>query len=141
MNKEIRFFLIAIVLYTVSLSCAGQQRLTIVAGNFRSSAGVAVVNLFREHDDIPKAPFRTMSVKINDGRSVITFENLPAGDYAAILFHDENSNGTIDHRFGFPKEPMGFSNNWRLSLFSGMPTFEKLKFNVGESRSYTIVLQ
>jgi uncharacterized protein (DUF2141 family) len=138
---NMKLFLSVAAFCAVSRACFGQQRLTIVAGNFKNDVGNAVVNLFRTHDDLPKTPFRTMTAKITNGRAVVTFEDVPAGYYAAILFHDENSNGVIDHRFGFPKEPMGFSNNWRLSLFSGMPTFEKLKFNVGESRSYTIMIQ
>jgi len=136
-----KLFLNIVALCIVSLSCLGQERLTIVAGNFKSTSGKAVVNLFRQQDDIPKKPFRTGSAKIVNGRATIGFENLPVGYYAAILFHDENSNDIVDHRFGFPNEPMGFSNNWRLSLFSGMPTFEKLKFEFRESGSYAILIQ
>jgi uncharacterized protein (DUF2141 family) len=63
------------------------------------------------------------------------FENLPNGSYAAIVYHDENDNGTLDHKFAFPSEPMGFTNNWNLSLFSGMPTFKKLRFeHSGQTR-------
>ena len=60
---------------------------------------------------------------------MVEFKNLPYNVYAAIVVHDKNSNGIIDHRFGMPNEPLGFSNNWKLSLFSGMPTFQKLKFS------------
>ena len=134
-------FLNMTTLCVMSLSCFGQEKLTIAAGNFKSNSGKAVVNLFRRQDDIPKKPFRTGTAKIVNGQATIGFENLPVGFYAAILFHDENSNDIVDHRFGFPSEPMGFSNHWRLSLFSGMPTFEKLKFDFHESGSYTIMIQ
>jgi uncharacterized protein (DUF2141 family) len=60
---------------------------------------------------------------------LIAFNEIPIGEYAAIAYHDKNSNSTLDHKMGFPNEPMGFSNNWNFSLFSGMPTFKKLKFN------------
>jgi uncharacterized protein (DUF2141 family) len=82
---------------------------------------------------VPKKPFRIASGKISKGKALVRFEDLPYGDYAAIIFHDENANGVLDHRFGFPNEPMGFSNAWRLSLFSGMPTFKKLKFEFREN--------
>lgn len=75
------------------------------------------------------------SVSIVDGNAMIVFQNIAYGDYAAILFQDENSNGELDHRFGFPNEPMGFSNEWDLTLFSGMPTFKKLKFQFSESKA------
>lgn len=137
----IKIFLYIAAFCVVSISSIGQQRLTIEARNFKSNSGQAVVNLFRAQDDMPKKPFRTGSAKIMDRQSTITFDDLPIGNYAAILFHDENANNTIDHRFGIPNEPMGFSNNWRLSLFSGMPTFEKLKFDFKERGSYTIMIQ
>ena len=89
-----------------------------------------MVNLFREQDEIPKNPFRTEKGKIENGISKIEFFDLPPGSYAAIVFHDENLNGILDHKFGFPNEPMGFSNKWKLTLFSGMPTFRKLKFQL-----------
>lgn len=55
------------------------------------------------------------------------FENLPNGSYAAIVYHDEKDNGALDHKLAFPGEPMGFTNNRSLSLFSGMPTFTEAK--------------
>ena len=105
--------------------------LVIEAGIFRDNGGKAVVHLFRREDALPKKPFMESSSIIVDGKTKIIFKNIPFGDYAAIIFHDENSNDRIDHRFGLPNEPMGFSNHWKLSLFSGMPTFEKLKFSFG----------
>lgn len=102
--------------------------LKIEGTNFSSEKGKAIVNLFRKEDDVPNKPYLQASAKIENGKAVIVFENLPYGDYAAILYHDENNNGTLDHRLGFPNEPMGFSNDWKLTLFSGMPNFEKLSF-------------
>ena len=43
--------------------------------------------------------------------------NLEPGDYAVAIYHDENGNGQLDKRlFGIPKEPYGFSNNYRPRL-------------------------
>jgi uncharacterized protein (DUF2141 family) len=103
--------------------------LTIDAGNFSSDSGRAVVMLFREVDDLPKTPFMKAAGAIQNGKSVILFANIPFGEYAAILYHDLNSNGILDHNWlGFPKEPKGFSNCWKLTIFSGMPSFSQLKF-------------
>ena len=115
--------------------------LVIEAGIFHDNRGKAVVHLFRREDALPKNPFMESSSIIVDGKTKIIFKNIPFGDYAAIIFHDENSNDRIDHRFGFPNEPIGFSNHWKLSLFSGMPTFEKLKFSFGvENTALKIML-
>ena len=56
------------------------------------------------------------------------------GDYAAILVHDENGNGKIDHSFGLPAEQLGYTNNWTLGVFTGMPSFAKLKFSFNADR-------
>jgi uncharacterized protein (DUF2141 family) len=45
------------------------------------------------------------------------------------VFHDENGNGTLYHNIlHFPAEPLGFSNQFYLGIFSGLPSFEKLQF-------------
>jgi uncharacterized protein (DUF2141 family) len=56
-------------------------------------------------------------------------DNLPDGDYALTLFHDENSNGKLDKNFlGAPREPYGFSNNPRI-VFKA-PGYDKCYFSV-----------
>lgn len=127
-NKTILILLSTLTLF--SLVCKGQQSgtLTFRLTDFESSNGSAVVNLFREQDDIPQKPFKTLTAPIQDGVATLTISDIPFVEFAAIAYHDENGNGALDHWMGFPNEPMGFSNNWNLSLFSGMPTFKKLKF-------------
>jgi uncharacterized protein (DUF2141 family) len=125
----------ALILITTSIlalvmNCLAQEAgtLRITATNFESENGQAVANLFREQDDLPKKPFRSVKTSIKDGLGELVFQGLPNGSYAVIVYHDKNDNGTLDHKLGLPNEPMGFSNNWNLSLFSGMPTFKKLRF-------------
>ncbi len=109
--------------------------LTIHIKNFHHTEGKAVVDLFREEDDFPKKPFRRETGIITNDTATIIFTDLPYGNYAIILFHDENSNGILDHTIFLPSEPIGFSSNWRLSLFSGMPNFEKLQFIFSEFKN------
>ncbi|MFN7146402.1 MAG: DUF2141 domain-containing protein, partial [Myxococcota bacterium] len=91
----------------------------------------AVAKLFR-----PGAPLTlpnavaTAKGAVRDGRAACHFPDLAEGAYALVVFHDTNDNGAIDHRFGWPAEPLGFSGGFRLSLTSGRPTFEKLRFDV-----------
>ncbi|MBL4656339.1 MAG: DUF2141 domain-containing protein [Bacteroidia bacterium] len=109
--------------------------LTIKTDNFSHDKGQAVIKLFQKDEDVFGEAFIQLDETIKNGKVVFTLENIPFKDYAATLFHDENSNGILDHKFGFPNEPMGFSNNWKLTLFSGMPNFDKLsfKFSIQES--------
>ena len=130
MNNKKRILLLVPVFTLLSIICNGQQSGTLIfrITGIETSEGVAIVNLFRAQDDLPKMPFKTLCASIQNCVASVSFAGIPTGDYAAIAYHDKNSNGTLDHRMGFPNEPMGFSNNWNLSLFSGMPTFNKLKF-------------
>lgn len=49
------------------------------------------------------------------GTVIVVVNNVPAGDYAAQAFHDENRNHDIDQGlFGIPKEGVGFSRNARV---------------------------
>jgi uncharacterized protein (DUF2141 family) len=61
----------------------------------------------------------------------MTFDNLPRGDYAVAVFHDENMNGRLDKNiFGIPKEGYGFSNNPKKSM--GPPKFTDVKFQLSQ---------
>jgi uncharacterized protein (DUF2141 family) len=116
--------------------------LMINVSNLKDEKGKAVVHLFRKDDDIPEKPFMKLSTGIKEEKAEFKLQNLSFGQYAAIIFQDENENGILDHKWGFPNEPMGFSNEWKLTLFSGMPNFEKLKFEFSENNKvYDIVIK
>ena len=107
-------------------------KLTFNLTGFEDNAGQVLVELFRREDKVPAKPFMEVTAKIINREAVVTIENLPYGVYAAIIVHDKNSNGHIDHRMGMPSEPLAYPNNWKLTLLSGMPTFDKLKFSFSQ---------
>lgn len=103
--------------------------LTVTATGFRHTRGHAEAKLFRPGENVLGGPFRRARVVPQAGQARFQFADLPLGDYALVVFHDENDNGKIDHNFlGLPAEPLGFSNGFSPGLFTGMPSFEKLKF-------------
>lgn len=69
----------------------------------------------------------------------VTFE-VPSGRYAVAVYHDLNENKKLDkNRVGFPKEPYGFSNNYRPKF--SRPTFANCAFEIGDSpKTMTIKL-
>lgn len=134
--KKISLISIAVVLFIVAgmLSSveAQQENLVVHVSGFTHEGGQAVVSLYREEDDIPSKPYIRSAEEIRQGKATFIFSNLQYGDYAIIVFHDENSNNDLDHNFfGFPAEPLGYSNGFKFSLFSGMPNFSKLRFTFG----------
>lgn len=73
--------------------------------------------------------FRGDVSPIENGRAEFVFEDVPFGEYAAKLFHDENGNDRFDMSLiGLPKESYAFSNGARAYL--GQPSFERSKFVV-----------
>lgn len=68
-----------------------------------------------------------MKVKIENRKAEYTFEELPFGEYAIKLFHDENMDGELDTNFlGIPTEDYGFSNNVRGTF--GPADYDDAKF-------------
>jgi len=65
--------------------------------------------------------FAAMALRANAARkSAVVLTNLDPGQYAVILFHDENENGRIDKNvLDVPTVPYGFSNN--VQGFPGLP--------------------
>ncbi|HEY2486192.1 MAG TPA: DUF2141 domain-containing protein [Candidatus Binataceae bacterium] len=54
---------------------------------------------------------KTTSGPIHDGIAECDFDQVPAGEYAIAVYHEENSNGKLDRIFvGIPKEGVGVSN-------------------------------
>jgi uncharacterized protein (DUF2141 family) len=102
--------------------------LSVDADGFTGNQGHALARLYLPGMVVTGDPSMTVSASIAGGRAHFEFPPMPSGSYAVVVVHDRNDNGRIDHVLGFPSEPLGFSHGFTLSLFSGMPTFEKLCF-------------
>ena len=73
----------------------------------------------------------TATVPARTGFVTVDVPNVPAGTWAVLAYHDENSNKTLDTNFvGMPKEGYGFSNG-AASKF-GPPSFKDAAITVGE---------
>jgi uncharacterized protein (DUF2141 family) len=72
----------------------------------------------------------------------IVFEKVLAGEYGLVAFQDIDKNKDLKTNFvGFPKEPIGFSNDAKIKL--GPPDFEdaKVKVEAGKTLTLTITLK
>jgi len=97
--------------------------LTVVTGEFRSVKG----NLFIELADEKGAVLYAEIHPVTGNTATVRFDSLLPGPKAVRLFHDENSNGTLDTNFfGIPTEGYGFSNNPRSRF--GEPSFRDRLF-------------
>ena len=108
-------------------------KITIVATGFASEKGEVLVQLADSQQDYDDdgAGYRMAIVKPKDGRATIVFEDVPYGEYAIKLFHDENSNQKLDIGWTGPEERYGFSNNARGMI--GPPAYEKARFQLSSA--------
>jgi uncharacterized protein (DUF2141 family) len=114
---------------------SSEPTLTIEITNIKHSKGTLRLGVFRAGTTFgstyAKPDFGQMVAVTGKGIER-TIMSLPPGRYALALYHDMNDNWKLDKNFvGYPKEPYGFSNNYR-PVFSG-PNFEDCAFEVKES--------
>ena len=128
--------LIALALF-VSTALAAQQgesneykAIEVSVTNVTSEKGKVEFALYTENGFLQK-PFATKSANIEGKISRVVFENIPAGEYAVICFHDANENNLMDFEMnGMPIENFGASNN---VYEMGPPVFDNSKFVHGNT--------
>jgi len=103
--------------------------LTVLIDGFNSDKGdarIALCNSIEGYKSDDKA-FRREAARISNGKADWAFKDLPFGEYALKVFHDENGNFKLDKNlFGAPAEAYGFSNNARATF--GPPDYKKAAF-------------
>jgi len=116
--------------------------ITVVITDLRNTDGEILISLYDKAEGFPKdrdAIIRTAAVEPDASGQVTTvFADLPYGDYAIAVLHDEDT--SHDMTFGvlhLPKEGYCFSNNVKVRFKP--PKFEKTKFTLdGDSVTQTL---
>jgi len=103
---------------------------TVLATGFTNEKGMVLIQLANSAEDYDRddTAFRHAELKVDGDRVTHVFEDVPYGEYAIKIFHDENGNRKIDMGWRGPTERYGFSNDARGLL--GPPGFEAAKFEV-----------
>jgi uncharacterized protein (DUF2141 family) len=116
------------------------DELRIVVSGLRNHQGSVICSLWAgaNSDEFTKTGTqeRTLSVPIHDRQAVCEFKALPAGAYAATVFHDENGDGKFNRRFGYPLEGYGFTNNVRPMVKA--PSFDECKIEYAGKSILTV---
>ncbi len=108
----------------------------------QSDDGRALVSLFLTEKGFPdrgQHAYQKVAAKIQGRRARVKFPNVPAGDFAVAVLHDENGNFKMDTGlFGIPKEGYGASRDARRTF--GPPRFEdaRLRLAPGETKRITV---
>ncbi len=103
------------------------------------SVGVSVVNSADAWDGKAAAVDR-QRLPVSGKELTFSFADLPPGEYAVMVMHDENGNGELDFNvLGIPSEGYGFSNNPEAF---GKPRYDAARFKLAsEGGAITIRLQ
>ena len=118
--KTIACFFLSLFLTYNSFS----TELKISVTNLKSSTAPIMVAVYKKCSPFPdeKAAVSYLTVTPHNNKAVAEFD-IPNGEYAIAIFQDINKNGKLDTGwFGIPKEPYGFSKNFR-------PIMSAPKFN------------
>lgn len=116
--------------------------LTINVTNIENIEGSLEVAIFATDERFLEEgqALKTISVNVKANSQTVVFRDLPKGNYAVSMYHDENSDGECNRNFmGIPKEPYGFSNNFRPKFSA--PTFKDCQFYLAENHSIEIALR
>ncbi|MBF0531426.1 MAG: DUF2141 domain-containing protein [Deltaproteobacteria bacterium] len=129
MKKIVTISLIAVLLMATMGAAGGQGTITVIMEGFNNDHGYARVALFSSDDGFPEQfqkAFKKDKVKISGSRAKVVFNDVPYGEYAIALYHDEENTGRFERNFlGIPKQGYGVSG-----IETGFPSFEKSKFPV-----------
>lgn len=128
-------------LFSFGARYADGYNLTVEVENLRNSKGVLLIALYDRDGSIPdeqyKNYFKMEKVTITNGAAQYTFSNLPKGNYAVNILHDENNNGKIDKGLILPKEGIGFSNYSSIGL-TNRPNFKKASFEFNQNKTIKV---
>lgn len=116
--------------FGTSVQTPVKTSLTVEVHNIKELSGNISVALFKPCEKFPDCkPVEGKRIDVKKSRIQISFDVEP-GDYAVAVYHDVNDNGKLDKKlFGIPKEPYGFSNNYRPVVSA--PNFNDCRISVG----------
>lgn len=107
-------------------------RLTVEITNLSQVGGTLRIALYKPGTKFGRAKpdFYKNIIVGQPGDQKVEFEVEP-GTYALAVYHDLNNNNRLDKNLlGYPREPFGFSNNYRPSVAA--PTFGDCAFPLPE---------
>lgn len=132
MKKLVQKLLLTLILsgWTVSIY-AGE--ITVVLDD-PPPEGTIVLMLFNSANAFGdlRDPTIVKTAVVNES-NLYYLKDVPSGEYALVVYLDENNNERIDKNFiGIPKEPIGFSNRYQPK---GPPVFSSAAFRISENEA------
>lgn len=108
-----------------------QNTILVRIHNVESTDGTINVAAYSSDDTFLSMDRAVKGSMVSAHKGIVTLkiEDLPAGEYALAVFHDENGNGKLDTNWlGIPKEKVAFSKG-KLHMF-GPPKYSECAFDI-----------
>ena len=125
-----------LALLALAAAAACQTTLRVEVNDIHSDDGLVLLSLFAGAEGFPTQPakaYRQARAGIEDGRCVIELADIPPGEYAISIMHDENNNDYMDSNWlGIPQEGWGASNDPKVTF--GPPKWSDSFFVVSGER-------
>lgn len=139
---------ISLILFFCSTAASGQQQMQsgeiiVEINTLKNHTGRARVSLYNSNDGFPiksEKAFKTIVIDLEKGDTKAIFPDIPYGEYAVAVLHDENKNGRMDFSWMMhPDEGFGASNMMEKQFIP--PVFKDAKFALhSEERTLKVLV-
>ncbi len=136
-TRRLRHFVVTVSL--LSAAAASAADLTVRIDGVRTQVGQLMLSLVDSSAgwDNKAKPVAARQVAADAETIELVFPDLAAGDYALMVFHDENDNGKLDSNLiGMPVEGYGFSNNPQVMR---KPTWDESRFTLADEGQVVVI--
>ncbi len=130
--------LLFLVICLSNILLANNLTININNKNIQGNAYLFIYSSKNDFLKIEKA-YKIIKIDLLPEKTEVIVPSLSDGEYAFTLYADINSNGILDKNFmKIPKEPTGFSNNFRPKF---KPNYDDFKFHIHEDTIQNIDLK
>lgn len=137
MKKYFKNIALALVVSLAVNNIVNAASINIKVTNIKNLKGVIRVGIINKETDFPYDAFTGKKIPVGKDSMNVKFTDLPPGEYAIVVHHDENCNNKLDkNALGVPLEGYCFSNN--AKALTTPPKFKYVKFMLDTSFSQTL---
>lgn len=123
--------LLLLLFNTIIYSQEKGTTIKVSVNNIAGTEGTVQFGLYTEETFMVAPPLQTAEGTIEEGKTIVTFNNIEPGNYAVLCYYDKNDNKQMDFDTnGMPLESYGSSNN---IMSMGPPQWDDSKFEVNQN--------
>ena len=125
------FFLVVLLVCTISFAQQTTYDLEIIIAGIKNTNGQLMISLSKGKEGFPHANYckQLFFTDFTSPKFNLTIKNIPEGNYAVSLLHDEDNNGKMTRNIiRIPKEGFAFSRNYNVVLRA--PKYNEANFDI-----------